>query len=139
MHDLEQFTQVQLIALRHHLFNSMLWMLVLSCQSLLLYHFKQSLFFYVFIRHLTLFETHFSLSNQPHIHCIMNTIDTQFPTCFGTSWVPSSGSPLSFEVVPFELVGNVRHGHSLTQSFNNTVTHWHSQSLTQSLTNTVSH
>ena len=45
MHDSEQFTQAHLIALRYPQFDSLLWILVVSCQSLLLYHFKQSLFF----------------------------------------------------------------------------------------------
>jgi len=28
----------------------------------------------------------FNLSNQPHMHWNVNPIDTQLPTCCGTSW-----------------------------------------------------
>ena len=41
----------------------------------------------------TVHHAEFSSSNQPYIHWIMNTQDTQSATCFGTSWVSSSGSP----------------------------------------------
>jgi hypothetical protein len=30
----------------------------------------------------------FNLSNQSHMHWNVNTTDTKFYTCFGTSWVP---------------------------------------------------
>jgi len=39
----------------------------------------------------------------------MNTVDTQSPTFFGTSWLPSSGRLVSVTVVSFELVRKVRH------------------------------
>jgi hypothetical protein len=34
----------------------------------------------------------FNLTNQPYMHWNVKTIDIQSPTCFGTSWVPSSES-----------------------------------------------
>jgi len=38
-----------------------------------------------------LFQTHNS-SNHPYLHWYLNTTDTKSPTCFNTSWLPSSGS-----------------------------------------------
>jgi hypothetical protein len=35
----------------------------------------------------------FSLSNQPYLHCNVHTMDTQSAIWFGTSWVPSWGTP----------------------------------------------
>jgi hypothetical protein len=49
----------------------------------------------------------FSLWNRPYMHWYVNSIDSHSPTCFSTSCDPIS-------VVSFELVGNVRHNHSLT-------------------------
>jgi len=47
-------------------------------------------------------RTHLNVTLHLHVHCLSSVyltyltrteMWTQSPTCFGTSWVPSSGSP----------------------------------------------
>ena len=56
----------------------------------------------------------FNLSVQPYVQWNVNIIDTQSPSCCGTSMSPNIRVLVSITVVSFELVHNVRHSHSLT-------------------------
>jgi hypothetical protein len=54
----------------------------------------------------------FSLWNQPYMRWNMNTVDAQYPTCFGTAWVPLSGNRHFFSTIISDAISWSWHSRS---------------------------